>query len=73
MRLSKLVVDMYIINFEQLDNTCEINKIIGEYIQKKFKIPPLSIKENGNFIFSNTDEFSLAIQNLPVYLRIFKN
>lgn len=62
---------MFIQNFEAISERFECKKIIGEYIQNNFNIPPLSIKENGDYVFAKTVDLEGAIIQLPFYLRAF--
>lgn len=64
-------MSMYITNPSSLSNTYKCNKRIAQYLINQHKIPLLSQKD-GVFYFTRTDKLQNIIDNLPLWLKIFK-
>ncbi len=62
---------MFVQNFEAIENRYECKKLVGEYLEKECGIPPLSIKDNGDYVFSKNEKLEGALLKLPFYLRLF--
>ena len=63
---------MFIKNFESVPNRYEVGKRLGEYIQKNYNIPPMSINSiNGDYVFSDTPELKKVVSELPYFVRVF--
>lgn len=60
---------MYVVNYECLDNILTCNKIVADYLIKH-KIPLLSTKDGGIFIFSNTNGLQEVLEDAPFWIRL---
>jgi hypothetical protein len=63
-----VVVNLFVVNYECFNNTFTCNKIVSNYLIKH-KIPLLSTKDKGVFIFSDTNELQEVIKNAPFWIK----
>ncbi|MFA5602961.1 MAG: hypothetical protein WDA21_04485 [Bacilli bacterium] len=59
---------MFVVNYKSLNKTFTCNKIVANYLTKH-KIPLLSIKDAGVFVFSDTDRLQEVIKNAPFWIK----
>ena len=64
---------MFITNFSEtnINNAFVCGERLGKYIQKNYGITPLSIQENGEYVFSKTNELEKVKNELPFFVRRF--